>query len=186
MVMKRCNNGHFYDNSKHSTCPYCNISKEESLKTVSIDQAYQGAGSVARTAPRVGVTVAIGSDEGKTVGVYHVKKGIDPVVGWVVCIEGASKGQDYRIKSERNFIGRDQSMDISISGDKSISREKHAIISYSPKTNGFMLIPGESHGIVYLNNEEIYAPVELKRGDIIELGETKLMFIPVCDDSFQW
>lgn len=29
----------------------------------------------------------------------------DPVVGWLVCIEGAAKGTDYRIHSQNNYIG---------------------------------------------------------------------------------
>ena len=125
-------------------------------------------------------------DDGKTVAIMKKEKGIDPVVGWVVCIEGPAKGQDYRIKSERNFIGRDSSMDIAITGDNSISRENHAIISYNPKNSSFRLIPGESHGLVYLNDEDVYMPAELKKGDIIELGQTKLIFIPLCEGGFTW
>lgn len=198
MAMKRCSNGHFYDDSKYQQCPYCGISNMDASKTVPLVQdrpanmASNGGAvgktvSMAESQNSMPVTVASRvSDEGKTIGIMQSQKGIDPVVGWVVCIEGPSKGQDYRIKSERNFVGRDKSMDISIGGDMGISRENHAVISYNPKNNGFRLFPGEGHGIVYLNDEEVYNPMELKRGDVIEMGETKLMFIPICGEDFKW
>ena len=73
------------------------------------------------------------SAQNKTVGYYHKKVGIDPVVGWLLCVDGPEKGRDYRIRSGRNSIGRAENMDICISGDSSISRERHAIIAYDPK-----------------------------------------------------
>ena len=33
MVMKRCNNGHFYDSDKYGQCPYCGISNIDASKT---------------------------------------------------------------------------------------------------------------------------------------------------------
>ncbi|WP_424766536.1 hypothetical protein [Paenibacillus sp. sgz302251] len=30
--------------------------------------------------------------------------GIDPVVGWLVCVEGPHKGNDFRLHSERNLL----------------------------------------------------------------------------------
>jgi hypothetical protein len=111
---------------------------------------------------------------------------MDPVVGWLVCIEGPDRGRDYRIRSERNFIGRDPSMDISISGDEAISRQKHASIGFDPKKSRFTLIPGESGRNLYLNDDETYTPTPLQAWDEIELGETKLVFIPLCGEKFQW
>ena len=77
-------------------------------------------------------------------------------------------------------------MDISITGDDSISRENHAVISFNPKNGCFRLLPGESHGMVYLNDEEVYSASELFKGDVIELGQTKLKFVPFCDGGFVW
>ena len=42
MSMKRCNNGHFYDDAKHPSCPYCGISDMDASKTMPIiDWAYE-------------------------------------------------------------------------------------------------------------------------------------------------
>ena len=77
-------------------------------------------------------------------------------------------------------------MDIAITGDAAISRDNHAVISYNPKNNSFELMPGEGHGLVYLNNKEVLLPVPLKAHDIIELGQSKLIFMPFCGECFQW
>lgn len=45
-------------------------------------------------------------DRGQTIALVQKEMGIDPVVGWLVCISGAEKGRDYRIHSDNNFIGR--------------------------------------------------------------------------------
>ena len=36
----------------------------------------------------------------KTVAVFRQQHGIDPVVGWLVCINGPEKGNDYRLKAK--------------------------------------------------------------------------------------
>jgi hypothetical protein len=77
-------------------------------------------------------------------------------------------------------------MDVSIAGDDSISREKHAAVSFEPKRKIFWLLPGDSSGLVYRNDEVVNGPTELRARDVIELGRTKLMFFPLCDDQFQW
>jgi pSer/pThr/pTyr-binding forkhead associated (FHA) protein len=127
-----------------------------------------------------------GRDEGKTVGLVQKKLGVDPVVGWLVCVEGPDRGRDYRVRSGRNFIGRAQQMHISIGGDPAVSREKHAAISYDPKHGHFKLLPGEGSGLTYVNDETVDVPVELKPYDTIELGETKLKFVPFCGEYFRW
>ena len=45
---------------------------------------------------------------------------------------------------------------------------------------------GESHGIIYHNDDEVIGPVELKAYDKIEMAQTKLLFIPFCGEQFTW
>jgi len=111
---------------------------------------------------------------------------IDPVTGWLVCIDGPSKGRDYKVRSEKNFIGRADGMDIQILGDNSISKKNHAIVVYDPKKRQTLLLPGDSHALVYYNTEAIYAPVELAPFDNIELGKSKFLFVPLCGENFEW
>lgn len=133
--------------------------------------------------PQIGM---VNNNYEKTVALMKKDTGLDPVVGWLVCIEGADKGRDYRIHAERNFIGRSEKMDICIRGDETISRDAHAIVSYDLRKNTFRLYQGDSKGIIYVNDEEVVTAVVLQPQDIIEMGKTKLLFIPLCGEKFKW
>lgn len=173
--LSRCANGHYYDAKKHSSCPFCGVQglnleiKKTMAKMPEPPPVQEGE-----------------TDPGKTVGVFHRKMETEPVVGWLVAVAGPVKGKDFRIIPEKNFIGRSEKMDISIAGDNSISRDNHAIISFNPKKNIFRLFPGESRGLVYLNDEEVVTPEVLKANDIVGIGKSQLMFVPFCGDKFQW
>ena len=191
MALQECGNGHIYDTDQYATCPYCagGINRidfgagSEVGKTV--------AGSVSPST-EIGATVAPSgyrerqTDIGKTVGVFQKKMSFDPVVGWLVCIEGPEKGKDYRIYGKNNTIGRCDNMDICLKGDSSISRENHARLAYDRKHNAFHIIPADGANPVYLNDEPVYVPMKLTANDIIEIGDFKLIFVPFCNENFVW
>ena len=135
------------------------------------------------TAPPRGIRV---TEAGKTVAMMQETMGFDPVVGWLACVEGPSRGKSYTIRGGINSIGRSEQMDIPITGDRTISAENHARLSYSERNNRFNLLPGDGRNIVYLNGEEVFGPMPLKAYDIIDFGETKLLFIPLCSERFIW
>ena len=54
------------------------------------------------------------------------------------------------------------------------------------RNNRFNLIPGDGRNIIYLNGEEVFAPVPLKAYDLIDFGEAKLLFVPLCGEHFTW
>ena len=174
MKMSRCENGHLYNPKKNEQCPYCDAG--ELTQNQNSEQSREEKPQQEN----------IQSGE-KTLAYWDGQSGANPVVGWIVCIEGVERGQDYQIKSERNFIGRSEDMHISISGDQKISRRNHAIISYNPKERNFVMIPGtDTTGIVYVNGEAVYSPTELASYDVIEMGASKFIFIPLCGQHFEW
>ena len=59
-------------------------------------------------------------DNDKTVAVHVFENGIEPVVGWLVCVNGEEKGRDYRLIRGRNCIGRDSDMDVTIRKDQKV------------------------------------------------------------------
>lgn len=183
MNQTRCSNGHYYDHTKHTSCPYCGIQIDGQDKTVRATQRSSDSGYLEETQRFASPPVFTG---GETVRVMPAKMGIDPVVGWLVCVKGPEKGRDYRIRSERNFIGRGSSMDICIAGDERISRDKHAILTYNPKSGTFSLANGEARGLIYLNGAEVGNPVALQPYDLIEMGASGFMFMPFCSERFQW
>lgn len=138
------------------------------------------------------------NNEGKTVGYFNSSKqysnqeGVethsisDPVVGWLVCIKGPHFGESFSISSGKNSIGRSHSNRICISRDNSVSREKHAWIIYEPKKSQFLVQPGEASGLVYMDDENVLQPTVLVKNSVVELGNTKLMLIPLCGKDFSW
>ncbi|MDR0964519.1 MAG: FHA domain-containing protein [Clostridium sp.] len=191
MEMKQCAiGGHYYDASVHAECPYCTstsigmtmpIDSERSMDVGRTMPLTQGEENRTRSIMSGGV-----SDEGRTVAIIKEDLGIDPVVGWLVNIEGKDKGRDYRIHTDNNFIGRSEKMDICIRGDDTISRENHAIISYDARDKIFYFSPGDGRSIIRLGGKAIFTTTQLHAYDTIEIGKTKLLFMPLCGEEFEW
>lgn len=107
---------------------------------------------------------------------------IRPVCGWLVCIEGARVGMDYKIHDGKNFVGRGDEMDIQILGDNAINRKNHTIIVYDAKKMNTVILPGDAAGLAYLNEEAVYVPTELKPYDTISL-ETAGFYLCLCAEQ---
>lgn len=186
--MRRCEEGHFYDPAKHSACPWC-------AKPLDLVQAQRPVVAEGKTRPvrslegNLGQTpapMANAAAIGVTRRLDSQPTGVSPVVGWLVCIDGPEKGRDYRLHSEKNFIGRSPAMDVCLGADDSVSREKHAAVVYEPKRRAFWIMPGDASGIVYLNQEMVHAPVVMKQDDVIELGKTKLVLASFTSEKAGW
>lgn len=116
----------------------------------------------------------------------HVNKVSTPCVGWLVALGGEHIGTDFRLKVGKNFIGRSPKMDIALTEDKSVSRERHAIVVYDPKSNMYLIQPGESSSLVYHNNNLLLIPEKLEAYDMITVGDVNLLFMPLCGAKFSW
>ena len=112
--------------------------------------------------------------------------GLKPVVGWLVCLSGKHLGKDFRLVQGKNFIGRDAHMDVCLEGEKTVSREKHALIVYEPKHHLYLIQSGDSKELTYVNDKVILESKELHAYDEILLGDVKLLFIPLCNTDFNW
>lgn len=188
MQMQQCPNGHFYDQSKSKQCPYCTGESSN----VNATRPLSGAGAI----PSVGVTMPVDhtrpggitppADSERTQALIKKELGIDPVVGWLVCVEGRDKGRDFRMHADNNFVGRGEKMDICVRGDDTISRENHAVISYDTRDKKYYFSPGEGRSIVRVNDKAIFTTMELAAYDKIELGCTKFLFVPLCGEGFNW
>jgi hypothetical protein len=185
--LARCDNGHYYDSKRHVSCPFCGI--QDLGLDIQKTMAKQVSGS---SGYEIDITMPLregfeaGRDSSKTRGIDQVEDEFEPVSGWLIAISGPARGRDFRITSERNFIGRSEEMEIRITKDEYVSRENHAAVSYSPKNHTFRIYPGDSRGLTYLNDLEVLAPELLEPYDIVEVGKTQLMFVPFCGDRFNW
>lgn len=176
--MKQCDNGHFYDENRFDSCPYCRegagVGKTVAASTLGKTVAATPGGAIADT------------DRDKTVGIIKKDIGIDPAVGFLVCIAGPNRGRDYKLVAGRNFIGRGAAMDVALTDDDTVSRESHALVTYDVKHNKFSLSPGQGRGITYCNDEQVEMVRPLKAYDIIEVGKSRLVFLPLCGEQFRW
>lgn len=222
MNLKRCNNGHFYDADKFTTCPHCDptvsasdvtvaITPEsvtedirsafdDDNKTVSLQDALNATAAPIPTpkpapAPAVTPNMAVptpsasaakAGDDAKTVSYYGTSIGAEPVVGWLVCIEGDHYGESFQLKSGRNFIGRNVNMDVALTGDMSVSRERHAIVIYEPKAKCFIAQAGDARELFYLNDNVVLNNEMMKNYDVLSIGNEKLLFVGLCGPQFCW
>ena len=108
-----------------------------------------------------------------------------PVVGWLVCIEGAGYGRSFNLYAGQNFIGRSKEMDISLS-DPTVARNRHAIIIYEPIHRQFYAQAGESHELFYVNDAVVLTSTQLKDRDVLTIGSAVFVFVPFCDEKYGW
>lgn len=108
-------------------------------------------------------------------------------VGWLVVVDGPGKGCSREIYYGMNSVGRSPDERISLDfGDTAISREAHAYIVYDEKQSDFYIQHGGKSNLVRLNGSPVLAPQPLKHGDMVEMGKSQLMFVPLCGESFSW
>lgn len=125
-------------------------------------------------------------DDGRTVAYFARPRGHDPVVGWLVCVDGPDKGRDFRLHAGRNFVGRAEGMHVALTADPAVSRDKHCIVVFDPRARAFRVAPGESAALTYLNGASVDVPASLSAFDRIEVGASSLLFVPLCGDRFSW
>ncbi len=111
----------------------------------------------------------------------------NPVVGWLVVVDGPGKGAEIVVGSGQNSVGRGADARVRIDfGDEEVSRGAHAIVTYDYRGNGFFLDNGTGTNLTYMNGEALMEPVPLENGSEFKIGQTTLRFVPFCDDSFRW
>jgi hypothetical protein len=112
---------------------------------------------------------------------------IEPVVAWLVIIDGPGKGNFVKLGFGMNAIGRSSESRVSIDfGDDQISRENHASLTYDAKNKKFYIQHGGGANLTYLGDSPVLQPFELKGNEVISIGNTKLYFVPFCGANFNW
>lgn len=121
----------------------------------------------------------------KTVAFYELDDS-QPVVGWLVCVKGAYYGRSFTLITGKNDIGRLPDNEVSLPNDTSISREKHAVITYDPVKKDFYLQSGSESGMTYHNGELVMNFSQLSPYDEVTLGKANFVFVPLIGKTFKW
>lgn len=199
MAMKQCENGHLYDDSKTPECPYCSgtssIGKTIPLSEDTADDfkinPTEFLGSISPADKReMGVTRAPIEDVGtefKTTFIDDVSNSeIKPVRGWLVVVDGAKKGMDYRLHTGKNTVGRARNNDVSFDFDNTVSSEENVVITYDDRNNMFFIQSGKGKNNVYINDSILLDAKQIKDNDVIEIGKTKLVLRTFCNETFNY
>ena len=93
------------------------------------------------------------------------------VCGWLVALNGAHKGEDFRLRVGKNVIGTASDCDIVLS-DKKLSR-KHSTIRY--EGGEFQIADLDSSNGTHVNDEKVQKH-DLIDNDIIKLGDIEFEF----------
>ena len=110
---------------------------------------------------------------------------VRPVVGWLVCAQGADIGKDFRLHANFNHVGRNGNMDIQLT-DPYVSHDKHFTVSYALQSNLYFAEMGQGRSFVHINGQPLVGSTQLKKGDQIQVGNTLLIFIPLEQQDVQW
>lgn len=171
MNLIKCANEHFYDADKFLFCPHCANQITGANDNTDADR---NQGQISTKPP-------------DSQNINPVREDIlGRTVGWLVCIEGVIPGESFTLREGSNYIGRAANMDVCLLYEPTVSREKHAVITYDPTDNCCLLSSPEHPDRTFCNGKTVTTKKVLKDRDFITLGECSLLFIALCDSSFRW
>jgi hypothetical protein len=195
---KRCENGHFIDET-WDICPYCpQEASEPEIAVVRPTRASVAAGSQpaevdGAARPRRPTSAAVPAlqvqsppPQERTVAASRFEPGTQKryVVGWLIGLNGATRGESYPVRMGRNVIGRDRRSDVIIHDDQASSH--HADLVFRPEERRFILMDHNSTNGTYVNETEIEPRRDLIGKDVVRIGSHRFLFMPLCHDGFFW
>lgn len=202
---KRCANGHFIDES-WDLCPYCPADSSEQevpiVRPTRANAPIPAADDATRARaenPRPAVAAppapeAPSAPRGsqmppmeRTVAVQKIDMAAVPrryVVGWLIGLNGAVRGESFPIRMGRNVLGRDRQSDIVVNDDQASSH--HADLVFRPEERRFILMDHNSTNGTYVNEIEIEPRRDLNGKDVVRIGSHRFVFMPLCHDGFFW
>jgi len=194
-----CDKGHYYDSS-YGKCPTCSGSgstvledignsgdKSHQIKKNNQTEVFNLKGNEKPVKKQTSQTVYMRPDKtqiDEEVIQHRAKEVI--LAGWVVITSDIGKGDSFPVTFGFNSIGRGDSNHISLREDSSISREKHTSIIYDYSNNIYFIKHEDGKFLTYLNGELALDTKELKAFDTIKVGNTELLFVPLCGEQFKW
>jgi hypothetical protein len=212
---KRCENGHFIDES-WDLCPYCPAeSGEQEIPVIRPARAVAPVDAPAPPRPSVTATPVMPRRETaatpppppppapssgsitipeeppqRTVTIGKIGDGLLTapakryVVGWLVGLSGAGRGESFPVRIGRNVLGRDKRSDIIITDDQASSH--HADLVFRPEERRFILMDHNSTNGTYVNETEIEPRRDLAAKDVVRIGSQRFLFMPLIQDGFYW
>ena len=92
----------------------------------------------------------------------------------IIIVSGSNEGDYYPLGKRTMVIGRDEAAPIQIA-DELVSR-KHVQIRFDPPEERYVALDMRSANGTMINGRTITSDIPLEDGDIIEIGNSKIMF----------
>lgn len=136
-------------------------------------------GSLAGSASRI--AVADTDPQGRPVATAAAITALTTTVGYgkLVVLSSNFAGKEFELSRPQMIIGRTDENDIVVN-HRSISRN-HAKVVREPETGRYTISDLQSSNGVRVNGQD-YGKVELRRGDVIDLGHVRLRFVEPGED----
>jgi hypothetical protein len=99
------------------------------------------------------------------------------IVGILVTYSRLSTGEIFHVYEGRNYVGRNESVDIQVQDDAGVS-DKHFSILYRAADGKFKFRDEQSSNGTYVN-DELIDEGELHHADVISIGSTRLIFMDI-------
>jgi hypothetical protein len=196
---KRCENGHFIDES-WDLCPYCPAENAEAeipivrpargtdapRRPTALPPPTGRVESPSHISPPSHIAAEAGPME-RTIAAQKIDAAAPAmryVVGWLVGLSGTARGESYPVRIGRNILGRDRRSDIVINDDQASSH--HADLVFRPEERRFILMDHNSTNGTYVNDAEIEPRRDLALNDVLRIGSHRFLFIPLCKEDFFW
>lgn len=197
MAMQLCPaHKHYFDAALHAECPYC----QETAPVVPMAAPAASAKTQVVPAAVAAKTQPVGNLQTADAGTKTVILGtgatgvpaaeVLPVVGWLVIIDGPGRGRDFRLVQGENRIGRQAGLEVCLDfgdgADAAVSREPHACVVFDHHVQEFFIERGSSRNLPLLNGSSIRGEPTLQAYDVIQVGATRLLFVPLCHAGRHW
>ncbi len=128
-------------------------------------------------------------DQGATVAMTESDMDYLPRIharAFLVCVDGPMTGASFVFQENKAIIGRQKNYEIALFRDPSVSRSPHGVIHYDKDTLTYTVSKADPEKKVSVNGTFIEEDTVLNMYDIIGIGQTRLLFMPVCSDKFSW
>jgi hypothetical protein len=197
---KRCQNGHFIDES-WDICPYCPpdsmYQREESsspdtaqpVPAKALGGGYETPSMPYdegdRPAPRPPAQEGRGPSPQKTMAAARGE--LDQrryVVGWLLGLNGKARGEAFPIRMGRNVLGRARDSEVMVQDDQASSH--HADLVYRPEERRYILMDRNSTNGTYVNGREIEPRRDLVSRDVVTIGSHRFLFLALAEMGLDW
>jgi ABC transport system ATP-binding/permease protein len=173
------------------TVPIERVETATSVDTLAAAEAAPGSASALGTAPpsaqmsstanRTKVAIADTDPAGRPIASAAVVASLSAPVGHsrLVVLSSNFAGSEFELSRPQMIIGRTDENDIVVN-HRSISRN-HAKIVREPDTGRYTVSDLQSSNGVRVNGQD-YGKVELRRGDVIDLGHVRMRFVEAGEE----